>query len=35
MDTARIEALAKLLAAAKGTSALGAVVQFVESELTL
>lgn len=34
MATERIEALAKLLAAAKGTAALGAVVQFVESELS-
>lgn len=34
MPTERIEALAKLLAAAKGTAAVGAVVAFVESEIT-
>ncbi len=33
MDTERIEALAALLEAAKGTAAMGAVVAFVEKEL--
>jgi hypothetical protein len=33
MGTDRIEALARLLAAAKGTSALSVVAKFVEGEL--